>query len=453
MTRSSTIGSANALDEEIADPWRWAVLMAFSLNAFANAFLFMDFNVVPDVTKVLFGYCEEGGDCDDVGDSFVLMTYAASLFAVLPSFVVVLKYINSHNWITSTVGLGFQFLGAWGRYISCELAHAGNSEEGRIVAITSSVFIGFGAAIIISSYSLISSRWFPTEERTYATTLPVMANYAGWCLGCVVIPYTIETTRDMRAVQLYQGIACSVIYLCHIIFHRERPKVAFGELSEIEHHEYSMIAEIRKLFSNRQYILQCFCYSILAGVSFAVPGFGTSALKNLDLSEKQSAWVNFAFVLSGVITGTVIGKVVDGPKRFPVVLRTLFLITSLSFGLVIFLLLDKKLSKETEYPILIVAMAISGAASLGFIGIALSAVIETTHPIDPEYSGGVVEWFVQLWGGAFTFAASAPGVDATFPFWMVAIPTWLCTILMFTLYDQEYRKSELNNAAGLLDDP
>ena len=57
------------LRETSADPWRWAVLTAFSANAFANAFLFMDFNVVPDVTKVLFGYCDDvDNDCDDKDD-------------------------------------------------------------------------------------------------------------------------------------------------------------------------------------------------------------------------------------------------------------------------------------------------------------------------------------------------------------------------------------------------
>jgi hypothetical protein len=40
----------------------------------------------------------------------------------------------------------------------------------------------------------------------------------------------------------------------------------------------------------------------------------------------------------------------------------------------------------------------SGASSLGFIGIALAAVIETTHPVSSEYSGGMVEWWLQIVG-------------------------------------------------------
>merc|ERR1719464_722117 len=99
----------------------------------------------------------------------------------------------------------------------------GHHEAGRSIAILSSVFIGFGAAVVISSYSLISARWFPSHERTYATTLPVMANYAGWCLGCVVIPYTIVTVEDMRNVQFYQGFVCTAIYVAHILLHREKP--------------------------------------------------------------------------------------------------------------------------------------------------------------------------------------------------------------------------------------
>ena len=48
---------------------------------------------------------------------------------------------------------------------------------------------------------------------------------------------------------------------------------------------------------------------------------------------------------------------------------------------------------------------------------------------------------MQLWRGVFVFAATAPGMSTAFPFWLVAIPTWVCTVLMFTMYRQEYRKS------------
>jgi hypothetical protein len=440
--------------------WRWAVLLAFSANSFGNSFLFMDFNVVPDVAKVLFGFCVDNtlpdgtSDCDGVGDQWVLMTYGASLFAVMPAFFPVLKFIGTHNWMTMAVGFTCQFIGAWLRWVCCDMAHGVKAPTGsdygtaRTVALISSGLIGFGAAVIICSYSLISTRWFPQQERTMATTIPVMSNYAGWCLGCLLIPYTITSPKAMLDMQFYQGIVMTLAFGAFLVCHRERPERGrSADLEKAEHHEqevhdHDMVAELKKLFSNQQFVVQCFCYSILAGVSFAVPGFGTVALKNLSLSATEAAWVNFAFVFSGVVTGTSIGRLIKGPRQFPAVLKTMFLLTSIALAVVVVLVIAQdKMSKSVLYPILIVAMAVSGATSLGFIGVALSAVIETTHPVDAEFSGGSVEWFVQLWGGIFTFASSAPGMSAAFPFWLVTIPTWIATLLMFTVYKQDFLKT------------
>jgi hypothetical protein len=32
-------------------------------------------------------------------------------------------------------------------------------------------------------------------------------------------------------------------------------------------------------------------------------------------------------------------------------------------------------------------------------------------------------------------------MDAAFPFWLVTIPTWIATILMFTVYKQDFLRS------------
>ena len=49
--------------------------------------------------------------------------------------------------------------------------------------------------------------------------------------------------------------------------------------------------------------------------------------------------------------------------------------------------------------VLLIAMAAAGAASLGFLGMALAAIADATPGVNEAYSAGAVEWFVQL-GGA-----------------------------------------------------
>ena len=208
--------------------WRWFVLLAFAMNCGGNSFMFMDFTTVPDLTKQVFGYCPFEGDCiqtnSDSGDSFVGWTYSASLLAVLPAAFPVFMYLDKKNWITSGVGMFCNFLGGWLRYASVEQARNGNYAHARTVALTSSIFIGFAAAVIICSYSAISSRWFPESERTLATTFAVQSNYAGWCVGCILFPYVVVSEDALVTVQLYQAIFLTLCFAAFLAFHREYPK-------------------------------------------------------------------------------------------------------------------------------------------------------------------------------------------------------------------------------------
>ena len=57
--------------------WRWLVLLAFSCNTAGNAFMFMDFTTLPDITKEAFHLC---ANCTG-GDQTIAWTYSASLVA------------------------------------------------------------------------------------------------------------------------------------------------------------------------------------------------------------------------------------------------------------------------------------------------------------------------------------------------------------------------------------
>merc|ERR1711907_721636 len=110
----------------------------------------------------------------------------------------------------------------------------------------------------------------------------------------------VTTTDMLTTLQLYQAIFLSLAWAAVVAFHRERPDNSVDHV-ETNHHA-SIVSELRTLFSDPQFCLQCFCYSMLAGVSFSIPGFGTSALEDLELSDRKASWVNFAFVFSGVVT-------------------------------------------------------------------------------------------------------------------------------------------------------
>jgi hypothetical protein len=293
-----------------------------------------------------------------------------------------------------------------------------------------------------------------------ANSIAVVSNYLGWGVSTVIIPYSVSGTQSLTDLQLYQAIAMSAAFAAFLVFHRESPETAEQQQSEeeeaaaeeeeeaaaeedtaVRHHDVSVSQELLQLLKNKQYCLQCLCYSILTGVAYSVPGFATTALVDLSLTVHQSAWVNFSFVFAGVLSSLLLGRMVTKPSQYPSVLKSAFLISSAGLiSIVLLINYQKSIAADTVYALVIVANMITGIGSLSFLGVAFSAAVEATHPVDAEFSGGFIELWVQIWGFLFTYVSS-DGMDGMHMFVMVTIPTILCTVAMCTVYRQEYNYS------------
>jgi hypothetical protein len=66
----------------------------------------------------------------------------------------------------SGVGVTSQVLAGWLRYIAVV-------EQNFTLVIISSILLGFGGSVIISTYTSCPEKWFPPKERTLATSIAV----------------------------------------------------------------------------------------------------------------------------------------------------------------------------------------------------------------------------------------------------------------------------------------
>ena len=160
-------------------PKRWLVLATFAFTSAFNAFFYMNFASISKISKKKLGcpaaVLEDDDTATDIctGISDVELnfaTYSIGLLCVLPIAPLMAKYLNSHNWAASLVGVCFNVMGAWVRYAAM---------DGGNLALTtlSTALIGGASAMVICTYSLLAERWFPPEERTFATTCGVQVPY------------------------------------------------------------------------------------------------------------------------------------------------------------------------------------------------------------------------------------------------------------------------------------
>jgi len=355
--------------------------------------------------------------------------------------------------------------------------------------------------VVVTSFTFVPARWFPERERALATTLAVQANYAGWATG-TLIPSVLSdppTKPSLEHVLLWQAILISATTTpLYVLANSRSPKVGLadpeaysGELPAVGGRKALGVLDSARLMLGRpQFLVHALCYAVLGGVGFGVSGvvdevFSSSlprvpalacngtqvsdpcddgscctggTLSNITVADgfspDQTMWINFSFVATGVVTGLVLGALVKGRGAYPFVLRGLFLLSAaslLAVQLLLYLSASGKVGKQAVYGIVLLLMALSGAGSLGFIGIGLRVAVEVSHPVDDIYAGGAVEFFLNAFGTALGELTS---LNAHFGFWWFAGPACLvaftlCFIARFTPPEPSF--IEASGASALLD--
>eukprot|EP00397_Hematodinium_sp_SG-2012_P017159 GEMP01017533.1.p1 GENE.GEMP01017533.1~~GEMP01017533.1.p1 ORF type:complete len:487 (+),score=91.88 GEMP01017533.1:81-1541(+) len=435
-----TVSFAAAVSEQREYPlWRWGVMFSFAVSSALNGFMFMNFCTTQSLTRDIF----------TVDTDAINWLYSAALLAVLPTTFPTVYFVKSHNFLTTFCLVACS---AWLRYVSVV-------KESYPVALVSSIVLGLAACAMYCSYTVLAERWFPANERTFATSMGVMSNYFGWCLGGKFTPDLAFDESSMVDFLLHQAIFASLVFIPFLIFHREQPhnsfsqlflgadigkashdnrmgddatkmtrgssagqdeveqphdvKVALGEVQKPHEvaekiHSRSVMTDVRAMYRNPAFIIQGACYSMLGGISFAIPAVQDAIFSELGYTSRQNSWTNTMFLASGVVSGLALGFVCNNKANFPVILITLFVTCTLSLSALAACTAwhEHVAVSETQlYIVLLICMAFSGAASLGFIGIALAHVLTITHPVNEAFSGGALEWFVQVMGTVLTLVA------------------------------------------------
>lgn len=401
-------------------PKRWLVLATFAFTSAFNAFFYMNFASISKISKKKLGCPAAALEDDDTpttctGISDVELnfaTYSIGLLCVLPIAPLMAKYLNSHNYAASLVGVCLNVMGAWVRYAAM---------DGGNLALTtlSTALIGGASAMVICTYSLLAERWFPPEERTFATTCGVQSNYFGWLLGAVITPRVVSHVDDLDGFFLWQAIAATLALPLFLAFHRARPppddqSAEYGggndqaaALPDDEHDAAMPAKEIAaRLFGDRQVWLQVFAFSLMGGISFAIPAISDEVYDHPGaLSGDQTSWLNFSFILCGVAGGLTLGKLIKHESQFFPVLRKLFWGSSAATLLLVVVFYARdSMSNGLFFALNLALMAVAGFTELGFIGLGLQVICRHAHPIAHTYSSGLVEWWIQVFGAVLPLA-------------------------------------------------
>jgi len=403
------------------------VLGCFAVSDALNAFMFMSFSTTPAVSKAVLGPAGA-----PISDSELDWVYSISLALVVVMLLPAAHALDHYNRATMLAAVCLNVGAAWLRYASVVWGSYST-------ALLSSAMLGIATSVVMPSFALIPQRWFPPNQRAFATSVNVQSNYLGWGLG-TLIPLLVSSPHTMRSFMLAQAAFATLTLPLTLALYRAAPPPLVRphrttpptirptdppllSLSPLELLSSPSTIDPphtpwrpHDALCNYQFLLQAICYGGLAGISYSLPAFQATAFTDcmhpsLHFVSTHSMWVNFAFITSGVVVGLVAGATVSEPYE-PLTIRIFALTAALALALLVTLTRPPLLIAIGDGPALLllltITLALAGGASLGFFSLGLRAAIRVGSPVPEVYTSGFTEMLSQLSAVIFTQTSICP---------------------------------------------
>ena len=184
--------------------------------------------------------------------------------------------------------------------------------------------IGLGGPVAQSSATLLSSTWFPPNQRTTATAVASLASYMGTALSFIIGPQFVEdvenfhitkdhpmyhnvtmklTNEVMNLLYLEFGIS-AFFFLLLVVSFPAKPRLPPSATAAIERIDYK--DGLKRLLGNPQFQLIAFLYGITTGVYSAWCSDLALNLTAFKITNDTAAWLGFWAVVAGSMSGIIL---------------------------------------------------------------------------------------------------------------------------------------------------
>eukprot|EP00929_Paragymnodinium_shiwhaense_P095639 TRINITY_DN5688_c0_g1_i1.p1 TRINITY_DN5688_c0_g1~~TRINITY_DN5688_c0_g1_i1.p1 ORF type:complete len:478 (+),score=59.10 TRINITY_DN5688_c0_g1_i1:119-1552(+) len=443
------------------DRSRWIVLANFAFHSACNGFLWMDYSTIVATAEEALGVNEE----------YVNWLYSLSFMTACPSIFLVLLLVDRYDYWMTFAGTSCTILCAWLRWIavwqeSFEIAAASSAFLGLGVGIIFARLAELPAKWFgtdernIATAIAVQSNFFgwafggvvvPCLVDTTASLgsfLLVQAGVVTVCLpaffAChrvpgpslyVDSPATTPTTapppsepsspaqepKKAEASGLFSSIFGNFAFLnCCTRTPRtyqllepkpSSPKTAaaHAHLTLLDLKDSGKRAEMRSHCCNVPFLVQGLACALLQACGLSLPGLQEEVFAVQGYSPRQLMWMNFGWIMGGVVFGLVLGRVVPMEKPAATYRYILGLYWLAAIGLCALQIVYSQvqdLDADSRYLVSLLLVSLSGGCSLGYIGIALPAVCDKALPVSEAITGGLIELLGQVFGSALTMLST-----------------------------------------------
>ncbi|XP_042868371.1 solute carrier family 49 member 4-like [Penaeus japonicus] len=307
------------------------------------------------------------------------------------------------------------------------------------------VLVGTSGTIMLAAPPLLAADWFPPQERTTATAVPIVANQLGSALSylealVVRAPGGAVTPADIRSdvnslLAVEAGIAATLLVMA-VAYFPSRPPSPPSITSAAPRLGYR--ATLAAIARNRDALLVFVSYGLSSIPWEAVLSY---YLSTLGIQQDEASWLGLIAVCSSAASGLVFARLTDMLYGYALPCVMALMLTSM--GALYWLCL---LSWGTITPVKwqVYASVIGGmAVNFGATPLFVELAVELAYPCPEGVVTGYMVAVLNFTGAVFLFFFFIPNIGYT---WVVyyLLGSCVASTLPLLLVQEQYARSSID---------
>ncbi len=425
---------------------RWYVLFLFALLCFTQGSVWGTWGPISTSVSYAFGWSDH--------DIAILTNWGPIMYVLTaPLFTWILDTKGIR--VTCVITSGLVTMGTALRCITHQpplvtwLVNAGQ------------IVNALAGPVCFGTATVISSTWFPVEQRTSATAIASILNGLGvamtYIIGPLVVPtnlngtltYSSEeyvqehTISEMRSdVMLLMYVSCGwslLLFIAILFTFPTKPPTPPSVTASLTKLNYT--AGLRKLIKTGKFWTLAFCFAI--PTSFQG---GWSALLNINLgplgiSQVSAGWLGFAMSIAGNFCALSTGVFADRFKRkMKLSILTLYSVALLSV-ITFTLMYIETIPYSTSVVWITTILSCVGVWAPTPLFFELAC--EVCYPIPETIANMAITWLCQVPFVIFLAIQTIPGIGVEWMTWSF-LGSIIITLPILYMFKEEYSRLDID---------
>ncbi|XP_053612263.1 heme transporter FLVCR2 isoform X1 [Plodia interpunctella] len=386
-----TIESEDRISRYNVTKYRYFILALFVIYSASNSMQWTQYAIISDIVTNYYG----------VSSNLVSWTSMVYMVTYVP-------LIFPGSWLLDKVGLRITtIIGAFGTCAGAWLKVFSVPQDMFWLGFLGQTVVAISQVFILNVPPRLAAVWFGADQVSSACSVGVFGNQLGVAIGFFLPPILVraqgtveEIGADFQLMFYLVAGFTSVLFVLILLFFKKAPPSPPSAAADLGSSlDSNFLQSIKKLLTNRNYVLLLISYGLNVGVFYAISTLlNQIILNNYPGANADAGRIGLVIVVAGMVGSVVSGMVLDKTHRFKE--TTLAVYAASVIGMVIFTFtLDCGIIGVVYLSSIILGFFMTGYLPVGF-----EFASEVTFPEPEGTTSGILNACVQIFGMTLTLS-------------------------------------------------